>query len=90
MVQKSELWFEKPDADGTMTAWIMDDLSVHIGEKDSVAIAGPAGARIVIDIDDAADLAVVLNEAVAMLRLRDASLTTKPATGTAKHPDSPA
>lgn len=76
MTGNSPTKFDHDAATGVSTAWITDDLSVHLGNRDTLTIAGPAGRRITIDIDDAADLAAVLTEAVGILGARGYETTT--------------
>jgi hypothetical protein len=49
---------------------VMDDLTVTIDRSGLIEIDGPAGGGTTVDVDDAVVLAVVLSEAVSIMRAR--------------------
>jgi len=67
MATTKRTWFEVDRADGTAVAELADDLTVFLGTKDAMTINGPGGAALIVDMEDAADLAAALSEAVRIL-----------------------
>jgi hypothetical protein len=67
-------WFEPSDGAHNATAWLVDDLSVHLGAADTITVVGTAGSRLTLDLRDAQDLAAVLTEAIGILKSRGFAL----------------
>ncbi len=76
MATTKRIWFGPDRTDGTAVAQLADDLSVTLGTRDTMMIDGPGGAVLTIDMEDAADLAAALSEAVRILA--DRGLTLEP------------
>lgn len=70
MATTKRTWFGSDRADGTAAAELADDLTVVLGTKDTMTISGPDGAVLTVDMEDAADLAGALTEAVRILASR--------------------
>lgn len=70
MTLTTRIWFDDDRTDATALAELADDLVIRLRAKDTMTIIGPAGVELTIDIDDAADLADALNEAVRILQDR--------------------
>ncbi|WP_412148579.1 hypothetical protein [Curtobacterium flaccumfaciens] len=67
MATTKSAWFEEDRADGTAVAELADDLTVTLSAKDTMRIDGPGGASLMVDMEDASDLADALTEAVRIL-----------------------
>lgn len=70
MTLTTRIWFDDDRTDATALAELADDLVIRLRAKDTMTIIGPAGVELTIDIDDDADLADALHEAVRILQDR--------------------
>lgn len=80
MATTTRTWFGPDRADGTAKAQLADDFTVVLGTADTMTVHGPGGAALTVDMEDAADLAAALSEAVRILADRGLILEPRPRT----------